>query len=107
LQENDKPVLLYSTFPSEALAEKVGADLVNAALCACVNIIPGMTSLYRWQGNVERAREVVMIVKTMARHSTAVTAQIKAQHPNEVPAIVVLPVTGGLPAYIEWLDASC
>jgi periplasmic divalent cation tolerance protein len=66
LQENDKPVLVYATFPSGEVAETMGRQLVEQRLAACVNILPGMTSIYRWEGVIERDSEVVMIVKTRA-----------------------------------------
>ena len=64
MQENDKPVLIYSTFPSPEAAEAVGRELVEGRLAACVNILPGMTSIYRWEGAIARDSEAVMIIKT-------------------------------------------
>lgn len=103
MQKNDKPVLIYSTFPSTETAEEAGSRLVEARLAACVNIIPGMTSIYRWRGKIERGSEVVMIIKTRARVADAVMVQVKAQHPYTNPALLVLPVEGGSGDYLAWL----
>ncbi|BAS01085.1 divalent-cation tolerance protein CutA [Blastochloris viridis] len=77
--------------------------LIEATLAACVNILPGMRSIYRWEGVVERAQETVMIVKTNTTRSDAVVAAVRARHPYKTPAIVVVPVTGGEPAYLAWI----
>ena len=100
---NDEPVLLYTTYPSVVEAEQAGRKLVEERLCACVNVIPGMRSIYRWEGKVEAAEEVVMIVKT--RHSLAedVIAAVKTGHPNDIPAVVVLPILGGSQEFIGWI----
>src|SRR5262249_10454281 len=82
----DRAVFVYTTFPSVVEAEKAGNALVGARLAACVNILPGMISVYRWQGAVERAEEAVMIVKTRASLAEAVRASVKATHPYNTPA---------------------
>jgi periplasmic divalent cation tolerance protein len=96
-------VFLYTTFPDEEIAARVGAGLVEARLAACVNILPGMRSIYRWQGQIERADEIVMIVKTMADREKAAIEAIRASHPYEVPAIVTLPAVGGFAPYLDWI----
>ncbi len=103
MQENDKPVLIYSTFPSGPVAESIGGQLVEQRLAACVNILPGMTSIYRWEGKVARDSEAVMIIKTRASLAEAVIAAVKAQHPYTNPALLVIPVEGGAAAYLAWL----
>jgi periplasmic divalent cation tolerance protein len=96
-------VFVYATFPDLDLAERVAAELVAERLAACVNLIPGMRSVYAWQGAVERANEVVAIVKTLDERTDAVMAAIRARHPYQVPALVVLPVLRADPAYAAWL----
>lgn len=103
MQENDKAVLIYSTFPDAAAAERVGGTLVDRGLAACVNIIPGMTSIYHWQGARHRDAEVVMIIKTRASLADQVVAEAKALHPYDNPALVVLPVLGGSADYLGWI----
>jgi periplasmic divalent cation tolerance protein len=103
LQENDKAVLVYSTFPSLAAAEAEGAALVDAGLAACVNILPGMISIYTWEGKRHRDAEVVMIIKTRQALADRVVAETRRRHPYENPALLVLPLEGGSSDYIAWL----
>lgn len=103
MQENDKAVLVYTTFPGPEAAETVGGALVDSGLAACVNIIPGMTSIYVWQGSRHRDNEAVMIVKTRASLAERVMAEIKARHSYDNPALVVLPVDGGSPEFLGWI----
>ena len=99
----ERAVFVYTTFPSVVEAEKAGNILVDARLAACVNILPGMTSIYRWQGAVERAEEAVMIIKTRASLAEAVREAVKEMHSYTTPAVLYLPLEGGDPAYVDWL----
>jgi periplasmic divalent cation tolerance protein len=99
-------VFVYTTWPDAAAAEAVGRELVADKLAACVNILPGMISVYAWQGAIERAEEAVMIVKTRAALADAVVAAVRAAHPFATPAIVTLPAVGGDPAYLAWIAAE-
>jgi periplasmic divalent cation tolerance protein len=101
--ENDKAVLVYSTFPAVETAETVGGELVDAGLAACVNILPGMVSIYRWEGKRQREAEVVMIIKTRASLAERVVAETRQRHPYENPALLVLPVDGGSDAFLAWI----
>lgn len=103
MQENDKAVLVYTTFPALDAAEEVGAALVDAGLAACVNILPGMVSIYSWQGARQRDDEVVMIVKTRQARVDEVVAETRRRHPYETPALLVLPVEGGSGDYLAWI----
>jgi periplasmic divalent cation tolerance protein len=103
VQENDKAILIYSTFPSPAEAERVGTALVDAGLAACVNIIPGMTAIYIWQGQRQRDSECVMIIKTRAGLAERVIAQARKLHPYTNPALLVLPVAGGSQDFMRWI----
>jgi periplasmic divalent cation tolerance protein len=102
----ERTVFVYTTFPSVVEAEKAGRALVEQRLAACVNILPGMISVYRWQGAVERAQEAVMIVKTRASLVEAVRASVKATHPYDTPAIVVLPTESVDDRYFDWILSS-
>lgn len=104
MHENDKPVLVYSTFPSLEAAEAAGRELVEGRLAACVNILPGMTSIYRWEGAIARDAEVVMIVKTRASLADPLIDAMKALHTYTNPALVVVPILGGSAEYLRWLD---
>ncbi len=103
MQENDKAVLVYSTFPTPEAAEAEGAALVEAGLAACVNILPGMISIYVWEGKRHRDAEVVMLVKTRRSLADRVVAEVRSRHPYDNPALIVLPVDGGSADYIGWL----
>jgi periplasmic divalent cation tolerance protein len=103
----ERAVFVYTTFPSVVEAEKAGRVLVEARLAACVNILPGMISVYRWQSAIERADETVMIVKTRASLAGAVQECIKECHPYDTPAMAVLPVESMEHRYLAWLlDAT-
>jgi periplasmic divalent cation tolerance protein len=106
VQENDKPVLVYSTFPSGEVAETVGRQLVEQRLAACVNILPGMTSIYRWEGKIARDSEAVMIIKTRESLADAVIAAVTSRHPYTNPALLVIPVENGAAPYLAWLLAE-
>ncbi|MFG1268854.1 divalent-cation tolerance protein CutA [Xanthobacter sp. DSM 14520] len=101
-----QPRIVYTTFPSREAAENVARALVAERLVACANILPGMVSVYRWEGQVERADEVVMILKTTDARASDVVEAVRARHPYEVPAILVLPVEGGLATYLGWIGAE-
>ena len=103
MQQNDKPVLVYSTFPNVEAAETVGTHLVEQRLAACVNILAPMTSIYRWEGKVVRDSEAVMIIKTRASAAEAVMAAVRSRHSYSNPALVVIPLEGGSADYIAWL----
>jgi periplasmic divalent cation tolerance protein len=106
LDVNDKPVLIYATYPDAETAEAGGQALVAAGLAACVNILPGMISIYRWEGQIEREPECVMIIKTRAGLAEQAIEAARARHPYTTPAFVVLPVEGGLAPYLDWIVAS-
>ena len=99
-------VLVYTTFPSLASAEEAGRAVVEARLAACVNILPGMVSWYEWQGRLERGEETVMIVKTRRELAESAMAAVRARHPYEVPALLLLPVLGGSESYCGWILAQ-
>jgi periplasmic divalent cation tolerance protein len=99
----ERAVFVYTTHPSLVEAERTGKAVLEKRLAACVNILPGMISHYWWEGKVERGEEVVMIIKTRASLAEEVRAAVKAMHSYSTPAILVLPIEGGEPAYLEWL----
>jgi len=99
----ERAVFVYTTYPSIVEAEKAGRALVDRRLAACVNILPGMISHYRWQGAIEHAEEVVMIVKTRASLAEPVRAAVKETHSYSTPAILVLPLESVDNDYLAWL----
>jgi periplasmic divalent cation tolerance protein len=103
LAENDKPVLVYSTFPSADEAERVGGTLVDRGLAACVNIFPGMTAIYVWEGKRQKEGETAMLIKTRAALASEVIAEARKLHPYTNPALLVLPVVGGSEDFMGWI----
>jgi periplasmic divalent cation tolerance protein len=101
-----RAVFVYTTFPSIVEAERAGRSLVERRLCACVNILPGMVSLYWWQGAIERGEEVVMIIKTRATLAEKVRAAVRQMHSYTTPAILVLPIESVDADYHAWLVAE-
>lgn len=97
--------LILSTFPDEATARRIVQTLVEERVVACGNIVPGLISIYRWQGAIEHASEVLVLFKT-AMPAEAVIGHIKELHPYEVPEILVLPVLAGLSDYLNWVQEN-
>ncbi|MGI8724589.1 MAG: divalent-cation tolerance protein CutA [Methyloceanibacter sp.] len=106
MRNKDLPVLIYTTFATIEDARAVGDALVAGRLAACVNIFPGMVSIFEWQGAREEASEVAMIIKTRRSLTDAVLAEAKRLHPYEVPALLVLPTEGGGAGYCAWIAAQ-
>jgi periplasmic divalent cation tolerance protein len=102
----EQPLLVYTTFPDAETALAIGRDLVAQKLAACVNVLPGMQSVYAWKGEIERGDEVVAIVKSRDGLRREVEEALKARHPYETPIILFLEVAGGHPATIAWLLAE-
>lgn len=91
------------TAPDAGVAEGLARSLVEQRLAACVNVVPGVRSFYRWEGRVEDAGEWLLVVKTRADRAEALAARVRELHPYELPEILELPVVGGSPAYLGWL----
>lgn len=100
----DQALLVHATCPTEDVARQIAASLVEARLAACVSIVPGAVSTYRWQGRIEQESECLLFIKTACARLDAIQAVILEQHPDEVPEIIATEITGGLPAYLDWLD---
>ena len=102
----ERPLLVYTTFPDAETALGVGEDLVRAKLAACVNVLPGMRSVYAWKGAVERGAEVVAILKTREGLAANLAAALKARHPYETPIILHLPVADADADTAAWIVAE-
>lgn len=96
-------LLVFSTFPDESSAREAAGILVESGLAACVSILPGLTSIYRWQGATEEAREVLMMIKTCKEAYPRLESSLKACHPYELPEIVAVAIDTGLPDYLDWV----
>src|SRR3546814_2202376 len=98
--------LFRSTCPDAAPASRSADALGGERLAACVSVLPGVQSVYRWQDAVERADEVQLLIKTVAARMPALVERIVALHPYELPEVVAVEVAAGLPAYLEWISAQ-
>jgi periplasmic divalent cation tolerance protein len=99
-------LLVLSTAPSEAEAKKIAHALVEERLAACVNIVPKVHSVYRWQGKVEGADEFLLIIKTTRDREEQVQSTIKELHTYELPECIVIAIDGGSEEYLQWLSES-
>ncbi|HAM34991.1 MAG TPA: cytochrome C biogenesis protein CcdA [Elusimicrobia bacterium] len=98
--------VLFVTAPDAKTAEDIASGLVERKLAACVNVLPGLTSVYRWEGNIHKDPEVLLIIKTRAGIFKETTQFIREKHPAKVPEIISLPISEGSPAYMQWLGAN-
>lgn len=106
MQNDDQPILVYTTLPSAAEAKRVGRALVERRLAACVNIFPGMISVYEWQGEMEEGEEAAMLIKTRKAHQTRVLEAVQDLHPYETPALLVLELRGGSEDFCAWISSQ-
>jgi len=98
-----EPILVVTNLPDQASAMALARKLVDERLAACVNVLDGCTSVYRWQGKNESTREVPIFIKTLAQHYARLEQVINAMHPYELPEIIAVPISNGLPAYLRWI----
>lgn len=98
--------IVLTTAPSVDIAQRVVRAVVEERLAACGTLLPGAMSIYQWQGAVEEAQEVQIILKTTMENVTKLIARVTEIHPYEVPEIICLQVADGLPAYLAWIDSS-
>lgn len=101
-----RALLVITNAPDRAVAEKIARHLVEARLAACVNILAGCESVYRWQGAVESASEVPLLIETQESRFEAVQEAIRKLHPYELPEVVAVTIDRGLPQYLQWLAAE-
>ena len=101
-----EPLLILTNCPDEDCANAIALAVVEAGLAACVNVLPRIQSVYRWQGAVESASEIALLIKSTAEAYPALEAAIRARHPYEVPEIIAVPIVRGLPAYLGWLGEA-
>jgi periplasmic divalent cation tolerance protein len=92
------------TAPDAESAERLATALVEERLAACANLVSGVTSIYRWEGKLERAGEVLLILKTSEARLPELLARVAELHPYEVPEVLALPVRAGYPPYLRWVD---
>jgi periplasmic divalent cation tolerance protein len=99
-------LVVFVTVGNRKEAVKIGEEMVNTKLAACVNIFPGIQSIYRWNGKIAKAREVLLILKSTQPRYRALEKAIKKMHVYEIPEIIALPVTEGLDKYLGWVRSE-
>jgi periplasmic divalent cation tolerance protein len=96
-------LLIWTNLPDRPSAESLARELLQRRLAACVNILPAVHSLYRWQGRIEEATEVAVLIKSVQARYAELEQAVRSMHAYEVPEIIAIPICAGLPAYLDWL----
>lgn len=96
--------IILTTCPDQSYAEDLARQLIQAELAACVNIVPGLTSIYKWDGEIKTGTEVQLIIKTRSTNYPQIEQYITSLHPYELPEIISVPITNALPDYLQWID---
>ena len=99
----EEVLLAFSTFPDIETARRIAGQLVTENFAACANIVPAVESIYRWQGKIEQGNETLVLFKTAAARFTAFQEKLKSLHPYDVPEIICVPISDGLPQYLRWV----
>jgi periplasmic divalent cation tolerance protein len=103
----EEVLTVFTTWPDLETARKAARVLVEERLAACGNIVPGVESVYRWEGKVETGAEVLVVFKTVIGSYQMFETRLRALHPYQVPEVLVLRVTDGLPSYLRWVEQNC
>ena len=96
--------IVLTTCPDDETATKIAGALVEKDIAACVNIIPGIQSVYHWEGRVEKDAEWLLVIKAPGDRYTAIEKTVVSLHPYELPEVIAVPIGAGLPAYLAWMD---
>ncbi len=102
----NKVLIAFSTCPNPSEGRVLAEGMVQSGLAACVNLVPNLTSVYRWRGQIQSDDECLMIIKTSEGSLSALREWILKRHPYELPELVAVPVADGLPAYLEWVTGQ-
>ena len=102
----NQPQIVLCTVPDQDTAEEIANILIADKLAACVNILQGMTSVYRWEDRIEQSEELLLVIKTGSASYRSLQAKIIDLHPYELPEVIAVPVQEGLPAYLDWVIQS-
>ena len=103
----EKIVLALSTFPDHETAKRIANQLVTDKFAACANILPGLESNYRWKEKIESGNETLVLFKLSEDRQSAFQQKLRSLHPYEVPEIIFVPITAGLPEYLRWVSENC
>jgi len=103
----DDYLIVLCTCPDQDTGKSIAESVVNEGLAACINILPGLTSIYRWQGELQTGTEVLLMIKTLQTQYPKVEKALKALHPYELPEIIAVPITAGFTPYLNWITECC
>lgn len=103
---NPEPQVILCTVPDPDTAGTIASKLVSEQLAACVSIVPGITSVYRWKGAVEQDQECLLLIKTDRGMWNALESRIQSLHPYELPEIIAVPIAKGQQDYLQWITDS-
>ena len=103
----EKALLALSTFPDQETAREISNELVTKKLAACANILPGVESIYRWKEQIESGNETLVLFKLSEDRQSAFQEKLRSLHPYEVPEIIFVPISSGLPEYLRWVTENC
>ena len=101
-----EPILIITGFPDRASAMSLAHRLISERLAACVNVLADCTSIYHWEGKSETAVEVPVLIKTLEQHYPRLEQLIRSMHPYELPELIAVPISKGLPAYLKWIESE-
>ena len=99
--------LALSTFPDRETAQRISNQLVSGKYAACANILPPIESIYRWKGKIESGNETLVFFKLSEDRQSAFQKKLRSLHPYEVPEIIFIPISNGLPTYLRWVAETC
>jgi periplasmic divalent cation tolerance protein len=103
----DKILLAVSTFPDRETAQRISNQLVTEKFAACANILPGVESIYRWKEKIETGSETLVLFKVSEDRQSAFQEKLRSLHPYDVPEIIFVPISSGLPEYLHWVAENC
>ena len=103
----EKVLLALSTFPDQETARRISNELVTKKLAACANILPGVESIYRWKEKIESGNETLVLFKLSEDRQSAFQEKLRSLHPYDVPEIIFVPISSGMPEYLRWVTENC
>lgn len=103
---DSQALVVYCSCPDQAIAERIAEAVVNERLAACVNLISGLTSIYRWEGQLQRDAELLLIIKTRSAVYPQLETRLRQLHPYQLPEIIALPIHTGSTDYLNWIAAN-
>lgn len=106
MEKEVEHLLVLTTCPGSITAKQIAQDLVANNIAACVNIVPELTSYFKWGNKVELADELLLLIKTTAKNLPSIEKRIKSLHPHELPEIIAVPIKDGFKDYLRWIADS-